>query len=277
MNIREYITDSLERIVTESFGSSKLANIFKDRSGKVSVPRYIDNELQWDKITDDDLEEVSVEEARKLAYKKSEDNYIIWLNSSGTIIGCTIGSWRVFSVNHWRGKPEYGTAKAMSYGANMAVLVKDHGKFETRELRQARQEAKKDALALKSNAEVAKENIKRYKALLNEKRLQEINFGDVVDTVKKVTENYAELIGAVNDDVVCSDSFVETIRLLEDLEAEYQKIMEVFKTILGQFKSYESWKKYQNDDMVDWARKEIIEGVNTLQKLIDKFNDKYIP
>ena len=55
------------------------------------------------------------------------------------------------------------------------------------------------------------------------------------------------------------------------------KIMEVFKTILGQFKSYESWKKYQNDDMVDWARKEIIEGVNTLQKLIDKFNDKYIP
>ena len=277
MNIREYITDSLERIVTESFGSSKLANIFKDRSGKVSVPRYIDNELQWDKITDDDLEEVSVEEARKLAYKKSEDNYIIWLNSAGTIIGCTIGSWRVFSVNHWRGKPEYGTAKAMSYGANMAILVKDHGKFETRELRNARQQAKKDALALKSNAEVAKENIKRYKALLNEKRLQEINFGDVVDTVKKVTENYAELIGAVNDDVVCSDSFVETIRLLEDLEAEYQKIMEVFKTILGQFKSYESWKKYQNDDMVDWARKEIIKGVNTLQKLIDKFNDKYIP
>ncbi len=277
MNIREYITESLERIVTESLGSSKLADIFKDRSGKVSVPRYIDNELQWDKITDDDLEEVSVDEARKLAYKKSEDYYIIWLNSAGTIIGRTIGSWKVFSVNHWRGKPEYGTAKAMSYGANMAILVKDYGKFETRELRNARQQAKKDALALKSNAEVAEENIKRYKALLNEKRLQEINFGDVVDTVKKVTENYAELIGAINDDVVCSDSFEETIRLLQDLETAYHNIMEVFKQVLDKFHTYERWKEMQNDSIVDWARRDIIEGVNKLQKLIDKFNDKYIP
>ncbi len=199
------------------------------------------------------------------------------MNSAGTIIGRTIGSWKVFSVNHWRGKPEYGTAKAMSYGANMAILVKDYGKFETRELRNARQQAKKDALALKSNAEVAEENIKRYKALLNEKRLQEINFGDVVDTVKKVTENYAELIGAINDDVVCSDSFEETIRLLQDLETAYHNIMEVFKQVLDKFHTYERWKEMQNDSIVDWARRDIIEGVNKLQKLIDKFNDKYIP
>jgi hypothetical protein len=278
MNIREYITEQLDNVVLESIGSQRLTELFsKNRNGKVFIPRYIDNELQWDKITDSDIEEWSTEQARKLAYKKGEDYYILWVDGSGALLGRTIGNWHVYSVNHWRGKPEYGTAKAMSLASDKAYVIMDWNKFSTRELRAARQEQKKDALALKKNAEIAKENIERYKAIISERRLQEINFGDVVDSVKNVTENYAYLIGAINDDVVCSPDFKETVKMLEDLEESYHKIMDVFKSVLEKFRQYDDWKKYANDNMVEYARREILKGVNTLQTQIDKFNEKYIP
>ncbi len=277
MNIREYISESLNNVVIESLGSSKLRELFSHNSSrKMMIPRYIENELQWEKITDDDIEECSTEEARKLAYRKTAEYYILWIDGSGAGLGRTIGSWYVYSFNMWRGKPEYGTAKAMSYASDKAYLIKDHERFSTRELRAARQEAKKGALALKSNAEIAKENIARYKSIISERRLQEINFGDVVDSVKAVTESYANLIGLINNDMVCSDNFKDTLKMLEDLEGNYHKIMDVFKQVLEKFRQYDSWKQYSDSDMVQWARKEILKGVNTLQRLIDEFNEKYI-
>lgn len=278
MDIKEYIIDHLSNTVLESMGSGILSDMFsKNRNGKVFIPRYIDNELQWDKITDDDIEEFSTEEARKLAYKKTVDYYIIWVDGSGEFLGRTIGNWYVYSVDHRRGKPDYGTAKAMSLASDKAYVVKDYERFSTRELRAARQEQKKDALALKKNAEIAKENIERYKAIISERRLQEINFGDVVDSVKKVTESYAYLIGAINDDVICSPDFKETLSILTDLETEYHSIMDVFKEILNKYRQYEDWKKYSNDEMVEYSRKEILKRVSVLQRQIDDFNNKYIP
>jgi hypothetical protein len=278
MEIREYITEQLDNVISESIGSERLRELFsKNRNGKVFIPRHIDNELQWDKITDDDIEEWSTEEARRLAYKKSEGYYILWVDGSGAFLGRTIGNWLVFSVNMWHGKPEYGTAKALSIASDKAYVVKDYERFSTRELRASRQKAKEGATALMSAAKIAEENIKRYKSILSERRLQEINFGDVVDSVKKVTESYASIIGAINDDVICSPDFKETLRNLTDLETAYHSIMDVFKEILNKYRQYEDWKNYSNDSMVNWARKDILKGVNNLQNLIDKFNDKYIP
>lgn len=278
MGIREYIDECLSNTVLESMGSGILSDMFsKNRNGKVFIPRYIDNELQWDKITDGDLEELSTEEARKLAYKKNVDYYIIWVDGSGDFLGRTMGNWYVYCKNMWHGKPEYGTAKALSIASDKAYVVKDYEKFSTRELRDSRQKAKEGATALMSAAKIAEENIKRYKSILSERRLQEINFGDVVDSVKKVTESYAYIIGAINDDVICSPDFKETLRTLTDLETEYHGIMDIFKEILREYRQYEDWKRYSNNDMVNWARKDILKGVNNLQNLIDKFNDKYIP
>lgn len=275
--ISQFMTEEFaSESIFESMGSEKITNIFKNKYGKVSGEfRPIEKEMQWDKITDADVEEMSTEEARKLAYKRNSDVYILWIDGGGTFLGRSFGNYNLYVAWNFR-RSNYETVRSISLASDKALVIRDPDKFTTRELRAERAEAKKGALALMDAAQVAKDNMKRYKAILDERRFSDINFGDVVEQVRKVTENYSKLIGDITDDMVSSTNYRETIKSLEDIEGSYHKIMDVFKNILDRYKSYNDWKKYQNDEMIDWARKNAIEQVNVLQKLIDTFNSKHI-
>lgn len=266
-------------LMVESIGSDKIRKAFTMRNGKLSgyfnVYRGgIANELQWDKLTDADVQEMSTEEARKLAYKKDSEVYVIWLDPQGEFVARTIGNWATFMDRNFENNVR-NTVKSISMASDKALVIADYDKFGTRELKAKRNEARRGALALMSDAEVAKANLKRYRDILNEKRLNELNLGDVIDQVKEVLNDYAKMVGDLTTNVIVTNDYKTVAYALTDIENDVQKIMSYFKNILRDQGSYERYKSHET--IAADYRKSIVTGVEKLRQLISEFRKKYVP
>ena len=155
----QYVDD----IILESFQSEIIRNAVLDTSMSAYFKK---NTFAWDKIKDDDLEEVDVESAKKLARKRNETHYILWMRGNH-FVAVTCGNWVVVSSADV--KVNDSINKVSSY-SDSTWEIKNGKSFETRELRLARTEARRNALALQDNVEIAEKNMERYKALLDQAR-----------------------------------------------------------------------------------------------------------
>lgn len=277
IGISEYIVGKTVQL-NESFGSVALSDIFRDEKGYLDhmFKRYLSREMQWDKITDSDIETMDTEQARRLAYKKDSSAYILWLDPQGKFMGRSIGNYNV--LLDWSVERNVrNTVKSLSVASDKAVVIVDPNKFSTTEIKRIRAEQKKNALALTSDAEVARQNIKRYKAEIEKAKVGGKDIGDIVRSVKDTIANYGRLMSDICANIVMCGmkEYTEMSLSMTDMEDTMQQIMSLFKriaynkTLLDEYGS--------KNEFFSSNRREIIIGLtDKLNTKIGEFNSKYI-
>ena len=277
-NNLENLTDKIAEKVFESFGSEKLADVFRNRNGKITgLFGVIGREMQWDKILDDDIEEMSTEDARKLAYKKNSDDYIVWLDNEGKFLGRSIGNFWVFIPYTPYTRNIRNTVKSLSISADKALVIKDPSRFDTRDLRRQRNEQKRGALALMDDAQVLKDNLKRYKEVIDDHRMSEMNLSDTAERVKLALDKVGILVKQIADNAVTADSYADATDELRQIQNDTNAIITRFSEVLNEYKNYEIWKRNaKTQDVPGFFKSEIVDATDHLDKKIDEFNEKYI-
>ena len=269
--ITDYINESM---LLESFGSEKLNALFHNDRGKLDwdFKNYLSREMQWDKITDDDIEEMETEDARKLAYKRDSMVYIIWLDPSGHYLGRSIGNFTIM-MNYNLRQNIRNTVKSLSMASDKAIVIKDSEKFSTSEIRKIRTEQKKNAIALMSDVEVKKENLERYRKIIQDNKIADINMGDIADSVNDVLEKYSKMVSSISGELVAANDYRSIVDRLNEMDEDIQRIMNWFKEILKRKADYDKYKKWEV--LASGYRSDILRAVDELNKNIDKFNQKY--
>lgn len=188
-----------ESLVVEAFGSKILAGLMKNVGLKSNLWSGY-SFLQWDKVKDEDLREITLEEAMKLYRKQKEPHYILWVgNNRGEGERVSLITWGTDVIDcEWGHAPRGTSTKGVIDSMNItkAYDVIDFEKFIRREMILQRVKAKKDALALKSADEVLADNKKRYESILAKMHTggnEEVAriFGDIMTLYEQVTKQWA--------------------------------------------------------------------------------------
>ena len=269
--LHEYLNEALGITLNESFGSSKIAEYMEKTKKKNSwIKQYLVTLFQWDKITDEDIKVLDKADAAKLAYKKNsnEDDFFLWITGDGIITAYSNGLI-VYS--------DYGMFKSVralskSPAIKEAIQIKNYQAFETQTLRNQRREQKANALALKSDLEVAKENKERYEKL---KLQNEVNKYGANNDIHKTIEAWMDALTTVYQ------TMIEDILESEDFKANYMS-----GSLFG--RPSEQLKKINNDyldilmkvENASWIEKryninEFNKEVKKLKSAIENFCFKY--
>lgn len=262
-------------ILNESFASNKLSTIFSINKNSVEA-KYFMRMLQWDKVTDDDIEVLSCEDARKIAYKRDSFDLILWIRGSKSlditeedkVIAASFGCFdvRIINKNAYSILPtKYRniSAKLLSTVCDKAIYIKDDSKFSTRELRAARSSAKENALALRDCQSIAEENRARYEQLKAEKTIgDDVNVVSIKAKVENVSALYMNFV----------DKFFVPG---EDLKAkifEFNKVNGLFSDIMEKFELIIRW----SEDKVSILKllRSIDKNIDDLKQVINKLEVK---
>lgn len=216
----------LKELIGNSFKSGYGDGSFKDSMQKTKF--YLN--LQFDKITKDDYEEVQPKQARK--YKNNIKLYINYIDGEPFITGIVNdGSNVVYDYRAVRGKKR--SELAIVNDSTDAIVFNDNiSSLPTNIIRHNRRMARADALAITDPNEIKKENIRRYKNIIAEKKYA----NDVIDDLVKNTIVYTNRkieneSTNINDDSKLNRNKVTTIKnlmsLLNKLFNEYTSYVEL--------------------------------------------------
>lgn len=260
--LTEFIRESL---ICESFSSKILQQYLEPKQFKYEYYPYA---LQWSKITDDMLHEITNEEdARKMQRKQKDAFYILCVGKSGygdnakeMVQLITWGSDIIASV--YRGERGSSTK---AYIDNIvfvkAYYVTDFDKLLRKDIRDQRAEMRKDATALKDDWSVANENHERYKKILAEKRtgtpdevkkIMDETMNIYMDTFKNYIQKFTEF--AEGDSPSCY-SMRWNIKKLNDTVTDLVNAFADFKSSVGKGGWNAVYAKRHYDDVKDYASK----------------------
>lgn len=226
-----------EALVVEAFGSKIIAGLMKNvglKSDWWNSRSY----LQWDKVKDDDIREITKEEALKLYRKQKDPHYILWVSDNyreGKRI--SLITWGTDIVTcEWGYAPRGASTKGVIDSMNItkAYDVIDFEKFLRREMIQQRTEAKKNALALKSAEEVLADNKKRYESILakmhtgDKEEVAKI-FGDAMSLYEQVTKQWV---------VKYMDQILQDQPDMWQVRNEYKKIQDKVDGMMNAIQTY---------------------------------------
>ena len=259
-SLEELLTEAL---VVEAFGSKILAGLMK-HIGVKSDGWYSGSYLQWDKVKDDNLQELTKEEAMKLYRKQKDLHYILWVGDNyreGERI-CLI-TWGTDIVTcEWGYAPRGASTKGVidSMSIIKAYDVIDFEKFLRREIMDQRTQAKKDALALKSAEEVLADNKKRYESILATMRTgdkEEVAkiFGDIMTLYEQVTKQWV---------VKYMDQILQEQPDMWQVRNGYKKIQDKIEGMMNAIQSYSSNKKH------GWDARYTKQKYDEIKKLADE-------
>lgn len=265
--LEQFLTESL---INEAFASSIIENITWKG---VLDPNY-GFIPQWSKIKDNDLTEVTYDQAIKM-YRKKDAPYILWVSKNdyrtpeGKIVLITWGTDVVWTSS--RRRAESTKAEIYSISCEKAYVLANPSDLAVWKIQQERSIAKSGAKALMSAEEIRDKNLERYKKALAAKHT-----GDVGAVTKKLEEAmnlYSEtvknFIVKFNDMlIVNSPSTIKIKKLYKDLSVSVS-------TMLDKAESLENWRKEQGWETT--AKKyydEVINYCNKIAELCTKLNEE---
>ena len=258
-----------EALINEAFGSKILAQILPLGllKGNWFGRQW---QLQWDKITDNMLEELTEEQGRAAYRKRTESPYLLWVTQPSwgkdagkdTVFLITWGSdviWYSYG-GRYRGE----STKALIDSSSVAKVYKviDAQDYMQREVQQLRAEQKRDALALKSSYTTWQENQKRWqdaKARMHTGSMDEAlkMYEDAMnlyaETVKNFIVKYADIIA----DTDCPSTYIirDNYKKLTNAVNNLLESISNFKSATGRKPSVSDpkWAKRCFDDISKWA------------------------
>ena len=233
MNISDYIANGM--LLCESLESKTLAGLFgNDAFRKSWLYKQIKNELTWDKITDDDIEGMTPEEALKMIYKHSgSPEYILWLNIDNDVPA--MRSIGIKGITNMVG--ESGSVKTMlrriRTSEDAVYVIKDWEKFSTNALRNKRREQKMGALALKSADELLAGHNLKMKEMMAEYVGKKYLHMDMSKYFEDITEAFSHYI----TNAKLSEDFLSSTRAwstkLDELIQDYEMLLNELRRVIS--------------------------------------------
>lgn len=198
------LTEHLKMSINESFSSeiisTRISSLIRNGGNKIK------SLFQWDKISDEDLEMLSTAEALQSARRRNSQEVIFWV-SADKCIAITNGI-HILAIDPSNYSIEKTlTANKLSKLSDYTFSLKDADRFNTISIKKMRAEAKQNALAFKTNEQVARENASRYekaKALMNKGQKDDII--GWFDASMEIYQNTLSDIGSEIRDIINSDS-----------------------------------------------------------------------
>lgn len=273
----ESIRENCNAIVLETFQSSIARDvIFGTMKGWYK--KDLGRDFLWDQITDADFEELTSEEARKLAYKRDSNECIFWIDRNNNAAFLSWGNYTFRKLCADYIIKQNKTVKAISELSTKAYVLKDAEKFSTREIRKQRQEAKQNALALKENDEIREENINRYRTIINSNKLNNTaNTATLMAKLESATQTYEEAMKDLRS--IDEENMRQRLTAMKELNSLYANII----SRLDDVAMYKEWAGNGDASEYNTARwskeaiqyaKEFDEEIQKLYKRIDYWKGK---
>lgn len=202
--------------INEKLNSTILRGIVSQMSKHKSLANY-KSVLKWDKITDNDIEEIPIRDARR---KKYEEYILFWMAGS-EFIGVSWGKHVVERVGArgWEPKPSSKALQDISdtvYG----ISEETQDRYSSLDLIRARQDARRGAVAMRDPSSIKEENMERYAKIIASKKVQD----DEIDIkVGKLMERYSQKMIALGK---------------EDKWYEVGEVNEKIKNLLANYQDY---------------------------------------
>lgn len=264
--LQEYLNESL---IQEKYGSEIIAKYMNDKFKKQMYSYYGRYLLQWDKVKDSNLKEVTLDEAMKLYRKQKESHYLIWVskgyNGAEQIALVTWGTdiiGYIWSIKNM-------TAKACIDGCDWSHIydVEGYEDLMQADVRDLRREQKEGATALMDAEDILRQNKERF-----EKALAEKHKGTPDDIVKIFNDIMVEYQNTVKNWMVKYQDIILTpqastfniVRLYTDLTKKVQ-------SFIDKIDSWNYWK--DNKDSSKTAKRyydEIKELANEIAEMCTK-------
>jgi Zn-dependent oligopeptidase len=99
--------------------------------------------------------------------------------------------------------------------------------------------------------------------------------GDIADQVKAVLDKYTDTVKTISTNLVASNDYRQVVRDLDGIDEDLQKVMSMFKQVVGRNVDYERYNDEKFGSIVQIYRERLTESVGRLNKLISQFNKKY--
>lgn len=272
----ESIRENCNAIVLETFQSSIARDvIFGTMKGWYK--KDLGRDFLWDQITDADFEELTSEEARKLAYKRDSNECIFWIDRNNNAAFLSWGNYTFRKLCADYIIKQNKTVKAISELSTKAYVLKDAEKFSTREIRKQRQEAKQNALALKENDEIREENINRYRTIINSNKLNNTaNTATLMAKLESATQTYEEAMKDLRS--IDEENMRQRLTAMKELNSLYANII----SRLDDVAMYKEWAGDgdASEYTARWSKeairyaKEFDEEIQKLYKRIDYWKGK---
>lgn len=273
----EHLNESLEQAVLETFQSSIARDVIFGKM-KGWYKKDLGRDFLWDQITDADFEELTPEEARKLAYKRDSNANIYWIDVDGEPVFMSWGNYMFRKLCAEYRMNQIKNVKAISELAAKAYVLKDAEKFSTREIRKQRQEAKQNALALKENDKIREENINRYQTIINSKKLNNTaNTATLMAKLESATQAYEEAMKDLRS--VDEENMRQRLSAMKDLNILYSNIIAKLDDV-ALYKEWTASGDAEEDSTARWSKaavemaKEFDEKIQKLYKKIDFWKGK---
>ena len=283
-NLSDYIKESL--IITESFKS----NILKEYlTPSLSKSKYHSPyELQWDKITDNKIHEVSYEEVLKLRRKRNESYYILWIGKEPVsmwsddkrVDRVMLITWGNDVVRNFASRPSFRRETiSQLLGVNhifKAYWIEDPTDFLSGPMQRERREMKDGALFFKTQNQIKEENMKRYKAAL-----QKMHTGDI-EEIKSIFEKTMSIYNSAWDNCIMRfQAMLETNSPstfdIKEKCIKLNKMMSSFLEDIQTYKSFHDGNEFANDHTAISVTKRAYDDIKSMSDaLIKKCNELFV-
>ena len=269
-SLTEFINESL---INESFKSDIIRKWFGALMGtglKRNLGHYWS--LQWDKISDADLKELTVDEALKRARSFKNPGYILWVKegADGSFDNsyATYGYDVIMSPDGNTYKIRLSNASAV---ATKAYEVLDFEKFETLTMRNKRKDAQAGATALMDYDKIRQDNITRYQNALNKAHTPDGK--DFAEKIKEMTEMYKQVLDKwcakyIQEMQVGTPSYYNVCKIIDDIHHDYSEACRYLVAMDSDKRRDPKYamKQYQNFcDSVQELEREVQEYLNEIK------------
>lgn len=263
-NIIQFLNESFQ--LNESFCTNLIPWMEIIKKDAPSGFKTLCTEIAIGNVLDEDVLNLNSEEAKKMCYKKSSNGieFILWFNEN-SFCGATLGL-KVL-VNNGAGK----SVRTIATNSTDAILIININKYDVNAIRQARREARESALALKSDIDIAKANMRRWKEEAGKRLLQ----NDVDSTIKymmdEVTKKYINFISTIEIDEDLSYNYTSNLRdRLEEINGNYKRIL---TQLIYTEEELNHAKKYPDDkwELKNFKREfdKLKERINDFEKIVE--------
>lgn len=279
--LKQFIAEGLStRRVNEKLSSDKVRELFKSFThSNLTGVKALKSLYKWDKIQDDDLEDMSVEEAYKLARRRDSDALIVWCQSVGgggeiryQINAVSMGASMLSSTRE-RGRlsEKFKSVKRAADYSQKAILIKDSSKFSTSELRVARSKAKENALALKKLWEISHENEQRRKQLLKELKDKK-NTQDVQAYIDQATDIYTRVVPELSKQLGELPLGVMSMSVIKTITTKMQAVTTLYAAVIS---DCENQMNYPNTSTLAELKDRLKKLQDFEKTILDLVNDLY--
>ena len=252
----------------------------KIRRGKVDdIKKFLSNEysrgskVQWDKVTDDDITFYSKDDISKVRKFTNNGNYyVIFINNNDFAVAYSNGLGTIRNCAYSYGR-RHGEVKFIDIKEDPRIkgaYVIDISNLSTYDMRAERSNRQYGRLenTPKQNAQIAKNNIERYKKIIASNNISQF---DKVDTDVKAT--FKAMLEKMAEYNLNSEDYSE----ISNVQYKINKLSKLINELL---ENYRWFANYRNDlknksghSSVDNIKDSVLSYRRRVYEVINKFNE----